>query len=110
MNIFKRLSQRLFCRPRTLAEVRDQQPGWSGIMLITDKDGDGQPMKTLIIIALFAALCAVAAGSLTQTAFHTLIDSSCDDALAEYRVEHMETLRELKRLEKFVGGWGLPKP
>ena len=66
-------------------------------------------MKKLVIIALFAALCAVAL-DLGFVAFHTLIDSSCDVALAEYRVEHMETLRELKRLEKFVGGWGLPKP
>jgi hypothetical protein len=110
MNILKRLFQRLFCRPRTLAEVRDQQPGWSGIMLTTDKDGDGQPMKTLIIIALFAALCAVAAGSLTQTAFHTLIDSSCDVALAERQAAHAETMRALNHMERFVGGWGSTKP
>lgn len=108
MNILKRMFQLLFCRPRTLAEVRDQQPGWSGIMLTPRTPKDEDRMKTLIIIAMFVTLCAVSAGSLTQTAFHALTDSSCDVALAERRLALDEAVRDLKRLEKFVGGWGLP--
>ena len=66
-------------------------------------------MKKLVIIALFAALCAVAL-DLGFVAFHTLIDSSCDVALAERQAAHAETMRALNHMERFVGGWGSTKP
>jgi hypothetical protein len=35
MSILKRMFQLLFCRPRTLAEVRDQQKDWEGKLAVS---------------------------------------------------------------------------
>jgi len=116
MSIFRRLSQRVFCRTRTLAELLDRQRSRmgrlavSGIVMTPRTPKDEDRMKTLIIIAMFVTLCAVSAGSLTQTAFHALTESGCDVALAERQAAHAETMRALNHMERFVGGWGSTKP
>jgi hypothetical protein len=63
-----------------------------------------------ICIVIFVALCAIVAGSITEGVFDALTDASCEEKLAEYHAENADTLRELKRLERFVGGWGSTRP
>ena len=84
----------------------------SGIVMTpsSTKNKDEERMKTFILIALFVSLCAVSAGSLTQTILYELTESGCDVALAERRLAHDETVRALNHMERFVGGWGSTKP